>query len=50
MYFERIANYPQMELMESTVDIERGERIVIKGGRYKKYVSETVTKLLLVKA
>ncbi|MER5511512.1 hypothetical protein ABT052_40300 [Streptomyces sp. NPDC002766] len=49
MDFEHIANYPHKELMESTVDIERGERIVTKGGKYKKYVSETGTKLLLVK-
>lgn len=36
--------------MESTVDIERGERIVTKGGKLKKYVAEIGKKLLLVKA
>ena len=50
MDFEYIANYPHKELMESTVDIECGERIVAKGGKYPKYVVETGKKLLLVNA
>ncbi|GGV91367.1 hypothetical protein [Streptomyces massasporeus] len=50
MNLEHVANYPQKEVVENTVDVERGERIVAKGGKYGKYVAETGKKLLLVKA